>query len=103
PPYPAQQYPNMKPYTYQNGGDWTWFGGRMITALINYGYINEAYAEISPMIDRALANKGFYEWYNVQTGEPKGSGDFRGEAGVLYDAVTALKQQASKISSSKKI
>ncbi len=96
PPYPAKQYPNMQPYNYQNGGDWTWFGGRMMGALLTYGYANEAYAELSPMVDRALANKGFYEWYDVQTGAPKGSGDFRGEAGVLYDAITVLKQWAVK-------
>jgi hypothetical protein len=96
PPYPAKQYPNMQPYNYQNGGDWTWFGGRMMGALINYGYVNDAYTELSPMLDRALANKGFFEWYDVQTGAPKGSGDFRGEAGVLYDAITVLKQWAIK-------
>jgi hypothetical protein len=96
PPYPAKQFPNMKPYVYQNGGDWTWFGGRMIGVLTSYGYIGDAYAELSPMVDRALANKGFYEWYDVQTGAPKGSGDFRGESGVLYDAITALKQWAVK-------
>jgi hypothetical protein len=96
PPYPVKQFPNMKPYTYQNAGDWTWFGGRMVKALLLYGDATDAYQELSPMIDRTLANKGFYEWYDVQTGAPKGSGDFRGEAGVLYDAINALKQWAAK-------
>ncbi|MFS2186711.1 hypothetical protein ACCC92_08535 [Mucilaginibacter sp. Mucisp84] len=96
PPYPEKQYSNMKPYNYQNGGDWTWFGGRMIAPLIIYGHPQEAYAELSPMLDRMLANKGFFEWYDVQSGAPKGSGDFRGEAGVLYDAITALRQWAAK-------
>jgi glycogen debranching enzyme len=96
PPYPVKQFPNMPAYNYQNGGDWTWFGGRMMGALLSYGYANEAYTELSPMVDRALANKGFFEWYDVQTGAPKGSGDFRGEAGVLYDAITAVKQWAMK-------
>ena len=96
PPYPKEQYPNMPPYSYQNGGDWTWFGGRMIAALVANDLVKEAYDELTPMIDRAIANKGFYEWYNVQTGAPKGSGDFRGEAGVLFDAITVLKQWAIK-------
>ena len=26
-----------KPYVYQNGGDWTWFGGRMIQQLVANG------------------------------------------------------------------
>jgi glycogen debranching enzyme len=96
PPYPKEQYPNMHPYNYQNGGDWTWFGGRMTGALITNGLAKEAYAELTPMVNRAIANKGFYEWYDVQTGTPRGSGDFRGEAGVLFDAITVLKQWAIK-------
>jgi hypothetical protein len=96
PPYPEKQYPNMKPYNYQNAGDWTWFGGRMIAPLVSYGHTQDAYTELLPMLDRVIANKGFFEWYDVRTGAPKGSGDFRGEAGVLYDAITVLKQWAVK-------
>ena len=96
PPYPKEQFPNMHPYNYQNAGDWTWFGGRITSALIANGLVKEAQAELTPMINRAIANKGFYEWYDVQTGAPKGSGDFRGEAGVLFDAITVLKQWAIK-------
>jgi len=95
PPYPDSAYPNMKPYVYQNGGDWTWFGGRMIAALVKAGYARDAWEELQPMIGRTLSNKGFYEWYDVKTGEPKGSGDFRGEAGVYYDAIRVLRQWAS--------
>jgi glycogen debranching enzyme len=94
PPYPLAAFPNVPPYTYQNGGDWTWFGGRMVQALTENGFIAQAYAEISPMIDRVLKNNGFFEWYDVKTGEPKGSGDFRGEAGVLYDAIEQLRTWA---------
>jgi hypothetical protein len=79
------------PYPYQNGGDWTWFGGRMIQALIANGFARQAYTEMNPMIDRVLKNKGFFEWYDVKTGNPKGSADFRGEAGVLYDAIELLR------------
>ncbi len=96
PPYPKDTFPNMAPYTYQNGGDWTWFGGRLIEGLLKYNLVTEAYNELTPMTDRVIANKGFYEWYNVQTGAPSGSGNFRGEAGVLYDAITLLKQWANK-------
>jgi hypothetical protein len=94
PPYPLAAFPNVPPYTYQNGGDWTWFGGRMTQALGENGFVAQAYAEISPMIDRVLKNHGFFEWYDVKTGEPKGSGDFRGEAGVLYDAIEQLRTWA---------
>ncbi|SFD46336.1 hypothetical protein SAMN05518672_10249 [Chitinophaga sp. CF118] len=96
PPYPVKEFPNMKPYLYQNAGDWTWFGGRMIQALLLNGFTKEAWDELNPIIDRAIKHNGFYEWYDVQTGEPKGSGNFRGEAGVLYDAITLLKQWAAQ-------
>jgi len=94
PPYPLAAFPNVPPYTYQNGGDWTWFGGRMVLGLGENGFVTEAYAELGPMIDRVLKNNGFFEWYDVKTGEPKGSGDFRGEAGVLYDAIEQLRAWA---------
>ncbi|GAA4332237.1 hypothetical protein GCM10023149_38400 [Mucilaginibacter gynuensis] len=94
PPYPKEEYPNDHPYVYQNGGDWTWFGGRMTEALLKYNMPQEAYENIVPMVNRAIANKGFFEWYDVQTGAPKGSGDFRGEAGVLFDAITLLNKWA---------
>ncbi len=88
PPYPEGFFKNegMYPYGYQNGGDWTWFGGRMIQQLISHGFITEAYEHIQPMVKRVKDNNGFYEWYTVEN-EPHGSGTFRGSAGVLYKAI----------------
>lgn len=76
----------MGPYSYQNGGDWTWFGARMIQQLIRNGLVAEAYEQMQPMVNRVKANNGFYEWYTVDN-QPKGSGTFRGSAGVLFDAI----------------
>ena len=89
PTYPEGVFKNtgMYPYGYQNGGDWTWFGARMINELIRNGFEQEAYTELKPFIERVLANKGFYEWYSID-GKPAGSGNFRGSAGVLYTAIT---------------
>ncbi|WP_214073124.1 hypothetical protein [Mucilaginibacter sp. dw_454] len=95
PPYPKELYSNVLPFTYQNAGDWTWFGGRMTGALLNYGMAQQAYNDLMPMIDRTIQNKGFFEWYNVQTGAPSGSGSFRGEAGVLFEAISQLKDWAN--------
>jgi len=94
PPYPEGFFknPGMCPYGYQNGGDWTWFGGRMIQQLVLYGMPEEAYENLLPMIERVRANDGFYEWYTVNN-QPKGSGTFRGSAGVLYKAITMLEKQ----------
>ena len=89
PPYPEGFFANkiMNPvYSYQNGGDWTWFGGRMIHELIKNGFVREAYEQVQPMLKRVIDNKGFYEWYSVDN-KPRGSGTFRGEAGVLYTAI----------------
>jgi Glycosyl hydrolase 36 superfamily, catalytic domain len=89
PPYPDGYFANkiMNPiYSYQNGGDWTWFGARMVQQLIKYGFVEEAYEQMQPMVKRVKDNNGFYEWYSVDN-KPRGSGTFRGEAGVLYTAI----------------
>ena len=88
PPYPQGFFKGkgMYPYGYQNGGDWTWFGGRMILQLLRNGFEHEAYNELQPMLERVIKNKGFYEWYSVD-GKPSGSGTFRGSAGVLHKCI----------------
>jgi GH15 family glucan-1,4-alpha-glucosidase len=98
PAYPEGAFMNigMGPYQYQNGGDWTWFGARMITALVRHGYPREAYEELQPMIRRVIQHDGFFEWYTID-GEPKGAGIFRGSAGVLMEAIDALKDWAQEI------
>ena len=97
PPYPDWAFENnsMYSYGYQNGGDWTWFGGRMIQQLVKYGFEREAYEQILPMTARVVKNDGFYEWYTVNN-EPKGSGTFRGSAGVLYISIQMLDEWANK-------
>ncbi|MCR8875002.1 hypothetical protein NW209_13445 [Phocaeicola barnesiae] len=84
-----------KPYVYQNGGDWTWFGGRMIQQLVANGFIEEAYDEIRPMIDRVIKNQGFFEWYGMG-GVPSGSGHFKGSAGVLAKAIEMMNDWAKE-------
>jgi glycogen debranching enzyme len=97
PPYPEGYFVNqiMNPeYSYQNGGDWTWFGARMIQQLVKYGFVDEAYEQLLPMTDRVVKNDGFYEWYTVDN-KPKGSGTFRGSAGVLYTAILTFEEWAN--------
>ena len=94
PPYPAGFFANkiMNPeYSYQNGGDWTWFGGRMIQELIKNGFVEEAYQQMQPMVKRVKDNDGFFEWYSINN-EPRGSGTFRGSAGVLYKAILMFEE-----------
>lgn len=97
PPYPEGAFLNkvMYPYGYQNGGDWTWFGGRTINTLIENGFIEEAYEQAKPMFERVVKNDGFFEWYTVDN-KPKGSATFKGSAGVLYDAILAFQKYAEE-------
>lgn len=95
PPYPEGSFENkgMTPYGYQNGGDWTWFGARMIQQLVKYGFVEEAYEQMQPMVKRVKDNDGFYEWYTVDN-KPKGSGTFRGSAGVLHKSILMFEKWA---------
>lgn len=97
PPYPEGMFKNpsmAKPYSYQNGGDWAWFGGRMVQQLIRLGLVEEALDALSPMLDQVIANNGFYEWYS-RDNKPQGSGSYRGAAGVLYRAIVMLEEWAA--------
>ncbi len=92
PPYPDGFFKNpqlTKPYTYQNGGDWCWFGGRMIQQLVTYGYVGEAYRDIHPMTERVVRVGDFHEWWSLDN-QPRGSGKFKGSAGVLGKAIEML-------------
>lgn len=67
----------------------------MIQQLVVNGMVEEAYAEIRPMIDRVIKNDGFYEWYGMG-GVPSGSGNFKGSAGVLSKAIELLNEWAKE-------
>lgn len=94
PAYPDGSFENkgMGAYQYQNGGDWTWFGARIIPQLVRHDLVDEAIQELKPFIDRVLENNGFFEWYTID-GEAKGSGIFRGSAGVLLEAIDVIRQE----------
>ena len=98
PTYPQGFFPGgmASPFNYQNGGDWTWFGGRMIQQLVRNGFVQEAYQEIRPMIDRVIVNGDFYEWYGPG-GVPRGSSSFKGSAGVLCAAISMLRDWANNV------
>jgi hypothetical protein len=98
PAYPLGYFHNQQmtaPYTYQNGGDWDWFGGRMVQDLIDKGDIADAYREIRPMVDRVVRVNGFYEWWTPDN-QPRGSAGFRGSAGVLGHDIDLLEAWAEK-------
>ncbi len=91
PAYPDGTFENqgMGSYQYQNGGDWTWFGARIIPVLVSNGLLDDAVKELKPFVERVLKNDGFFEWYTLD-GAPRGSGVFKGSAGVLLEAISAV-------------
>lgn len=97
PPYPAGyfQNPSMRPYSYQNGGDWTWWGGRLVQAAMKYDDAMTAYDVLQPMLDRVIANNDFYEWYDIYN-QPRGAKQYRGSAGVLGKAILMLREWAQE-------
>jgi glycogen debranching enzyme len=93
PPYPAGFFANKEymgaEYYYQNGGDWPWFGARIVQQMVAYGQVQTASAELGPMLDRVLRDDGFYEWY-TREGAGRGSAEYRGTAGRIAAAIDAL-------------
>jgi hypothetical protein len=65
----------------------------MIQALAIHGFVAEAYEELRPMVRRVRKNDGFFEWYDIYN-QPRGSGTFRGSAGVLGKAILMLQDWA---------
>jgi hypothetical protein len=97
PAYPSGLFlnPNVRTaYTYQNGGDWDWFGARWVRELVRLGHVADAYRVFGPMLDRSLAHGGFFEWWTLDN-QPKGSGQFRGAAGVMATAALSLRAWAA--------
>ena len=100
PPYPKNVLGEISgdlfdSYIYQNGGDWTWYGGRIIQQLIANGFIEDAYELSKPIMERVIKNDGFYEWYTIDN-KPSGSGDFKGSAGVLAKSIEMFYDWAGK-------
>lgn len=98
PPYPKGFFENpavSNPYTYQNAGDWCWFGGRMIQQLVLYGYVMQAYRDLQPMVERVVRTGDFNEWWS-RDNRPSGSGAFHGSAGVLGKAIEMLQAWAKE-------
>lgn len=85
PPYPAGffQHPLMDdPYEYQNGGQWDWFGGRMIAAMYRHGFSEQATRCLLEIARKNVERGTFYEW-DTKEGIGQGSLNFAGSAGAL--------------------
>jgi cellobiose phosphorylase len=89
PPYPPGffKHPAMdEPFEYQNGGQWDWFGGRLIYAMFENGFSAQAREKLAEVIRKDIANGGLYEW-DTPDGSGRGSDFYGGSAGSLARAM----------------
>ncbi|MBS7628685.1 hypothetical protein KEJ23_01725 [Candidatus Bathyarchaeota archaeon] len=71
---------------YQNGGVWGLVQGHMVLTLLHIGLIDEAAEQFRRMCMWA----GFNEWYDPETGEPKGSRNQLWSAALWHRCYEAL-------------
>jgi len=89
PPYPAGffKHPAMdEPYEYQNGGQWDWFGGRLLYAMFESGFSRTAKDRLIEVSRKNSANGGLWEW-DSRDGAGRGSDFYAGSAGSLAKAL----------------
>jgi hypothetical protein len=85
PPYPAGAYAHAmvdEPFEYQNGGQWDWFGGRLILAMFANGAAEAAEGALLAIAAKDARNGGLFEW-DTPDGTGRGSPRFSGSAGRL--------------------
>jgi len=89
PPYPEHTFKHPMvddPYEYQNGGQWDWFGGKLIFAMFEHGFSSLAQEKLAEILRKNLANRSFFEW-DSREGIGQGNGYFCGSAGSLSRAI----------------
>jgi hypothetical protein len=89
PPYPRGFFPHpalSSEWSYQNGGEWDWIGGRYISALFMNGFKNEAHRYLLEIIKKHLRSYTIFEWEDRQ-GNGRGSFSYGGAAGVIGEAI----------------
>jgi hypothetical protein len=89
PPYRAGLFlhPAMsEPWTYQNGGQWDWFGARLVLAAFQHGEAGLARRWLGELAQKAERNEGLHEWH-TRDGQGRGSPTYAGSAGMLAAAV----------------
>jgi hypothetical protein len=89
PPYPAGffKHPGLdEPYEYQNGGQWDWFGGKLVLEMFRRGAAGTARAKLIEIARKSVANLGLCEW-EARDGSPRGSDFYAGSAGSLAQAL----------------
>ncbi len=89
PPFPENFFPHpllRVPWSYQNGGEWDWIGGRLVSALYENGFREEADRYLEEIVAKNLADMNLFEWSD-RNGNGRGALFYAGAAGVLGEAI----------------
>ena len=89
PPYPEGFFPHpllRSPWSYQNGGEWDWIGGRLVSALYLAGFRDQAEKYLLEIAVKNLAEMNIFEWSD-KSGGGQGASFYAGAAGVLGEAI----------------
>jgi hypothetical protein len=89
PPFPENFFPHpalRQPWSYQNGGEWDWIGGRLVSALYQAGFRREADRYLEEIAAKNLADMNVFEWSD-RAGNGQGASFYAGAAGVLGEAL----------------
>jgi len=89
PPYPKNffKHPALdESYEYQNGGQWDWFGGKLLFTMFEAGLSEIAREKLLEVIRKDVSNGGLCEW-DTQKGLGRGSDFYAGSAGSLAKAL----------------
>jgi hypothetical protein len=89
PPYPEGFFPHPlmhSPWSYQNGGEWDWIGGRLVSALYQAGFRDKAEKYLEEIVAKNLSEMNLFEWSD-RAGNGQGALFFAGSAGVLGEAI----------------
>lgn len=91
PPFPENFFPHpllRMPWSYQNGGEWDWIGGRLVSALYRAGFRGEADRYLEEILAKNLDEMNVFEWSD-RAGNGRGALFYAGAAGVLGEAILA--------------
>jgi hypothetical protein len=91
PPFPENFFPHPLlriPWSYQNGGEWDWIGGRLVSALYQAGFRAEAEGYLKEIAEKNLAEMNVFEWSD-RGGNGQGALFYAGAAGVLGETILA--------------
>jgi hypothetical protein len=89
PPFPENFFPHpalRSPWSYQNGGEWDWIGGRLVSALYQAGFRRDAEKYLQEIAAKNLAEMNIFEWSD-KSGNGQGASFYAGAAGVLGEAI----------------